>query len=47
MTRFSTVNIDTFSMVETLNKKNDKSHKKGTKLAQLLSAFQRNTLHNM
>lgn len=41
MTRFSTVNADTFLMVETLSKKNNKLNKKGTRLSQLLAALQR------
>lgn len=41
MTRFSTVNADTLLMVESLNRKNEKTNKKGTKLSQLFAALQR------
>ncbi len=41
MTRFSTVNADTLLIVESLNKKNEKADKKGTKLAQLFGLLQR------
>lgn len=41
MTRFTTVNSDTFLMVESLNRKTEKTNKKGTKLSQLFAALQR------
>lgn len=41
MTRFTPVNADTILMVESLNRKNDKLNKKGTKLSQLFSALQK------
>ncbi len=41
MTRFSAVNADTFLMIESLNRKNKKADKKGTKLAQLFALLKR------
>ncbi len=39
MTRFTTVNSDTFLMVESLNKKNEKTNKKASLLSQLFTSL--------
>lgn len=41
MTRFSTVSADTLLMVESLNRKNEKSNKKASRLAQLFTYLYR------